>query len=378
MPPKHDADDHSYAKRIRRIGFSIVDAVHRIPSCAWCWRFVTARILSWRFWRPLYCWAGCTTLRRRGSILRKRHCWFRRRDATASTRLSPETIRRGKTTCPPSRICLRSAKVLEGALKNLNSDDRVDLVGLPQELTVGGLRANLSAKTIRNTSIIEVEYRSKNPQAAKNVVEAVIQSYLEFMDQMRKGTAGEISRVLTQERGKLAEKLNTKQEELLNARKNFADMGFRSEGKSLHPMVQRAVYFNDALIAAQKERVELDALQATIQTAVANNEDLGQYVLSVGDVVGREMLLNTLGLGSRDVYTQNSLEQNLITARAELQTAQQNLGPAHPQVVTLTERIQLIQQFLDSSQQRIGPTVGGKSKQPIGALVAANGATKAR
>ncbi len=267
---------------------------------------------------------------------------------------------------PTFENMLRSAKVLEGALKNLNSDDRVDLVGLPQELTVGGLRANLFAKTIRNTSIIEVEYRSKNPQAAKNVVEAVIQSYLEFMDQMRKGTAGEISRVLTQERGKLADKLNTKQEELLNARKNFADMGFRSEGKSLHPMVQRAVYFNDALIAAQKERVELDALQATIQTAVTNNEDLGQYVLSVGDAVGREMLLNTLGLGSRDAYTQNSLEQNLITARAELQTAQQNLGPAHPQVVTLTERIQLIQQFLDSSQQRIGQRLAGSQNSQLG------------
>ena len=147
------------------------------------------------------------------------------------------------------------------------------------------------------------------------------------MDRMHKGTAGEISRMLTKERDELAEKLSRKQQELLECRRHFADMGFRSDGKTLHPKVQRAVYFNDALIAAQKQRVEHEALLATIQTAVRNGEDLGQYMMSVGDAVGREMLLNSLGLGSRDVNTQASLEQNLIAARAELQTVQQNLGP---------------------------------------------------
>ena len=42
--------------------------------------------------------------------------------------------------------------------------------------------------------------------------------------------------------------------------------------------------------------------------------------MSVGDAVGREMLLNSLGLGGRDANTQANLEQNLIAARAELQT----------------------------------------------------------
>ena len=87
---------------------------------------------------------------------------------------------------------------------------------------------------------------------AVNVVRAVVQSYLDFMDRMHKGTAGEISRMLTKEREELGEKLSRKQQELLEARRHFADMGFRSDGKTLHPMVQRAVYFNDALIAAQK------------------------------------------------------------------------------------------------------------------------------
>ena len=143
-------------------------------------------------------------------------------------------------------------------------------------------------------------------------------------------------------------------------------MGFRSDGKTLHPMVQRAVYFNDALIAAQKERVEHEALLATIQTAIVNGEDLGQYLMSVGDAVGREMLLSSLGLGSRDANTQASLEQNLIAARAELQTAQQNLGPQHPEVIALAEKVRLTEQFLDFSQERISQRVAELRKSQLG------------
>ena len=213
---------------------------------------------------------------------------------------------------------------------------------------------------------------------AVNVVRAVVQSYLDFMDRMHKGTAGEISRMLTKEREELAEKLSRKQQELLECRRHFADMGFRSDGKTLHPTVQRAVYFNDALIAAQKQRVEHEALLATIQTAVLNGEDLGQYMMSVGDAVGREMLLNSLGLGSRDANTQASLEQNLIADRAELQTAQQNLGPMHPEVVALGREgpaDRAVPRLRAGAHQ---PARGGTPQEPVGAVAGADGAAEAR
>jgi polysaccharide biosynthesis transport protein len=271
-----------------------------------------------------------------------------------------------QSTMPTFESMIRSAKVLEGALKVLTPADRVDLEGRPQETWIAGLQANLTAKAIRSTTIMEVSYNSKSPQVAVNVVRAVLQSYLAFMDQMHKGTAGDLSRLLTKEREDLAEKLNRKQQELLECRRHFADMGFRSDGKTLHPMVQRAVYFNDALIAAQKERVEQEALLATIQSAIQNGEDLGQYMMSVGDAVGKEMLLNTLGLGGRDTFTQANLEQSLITARADLQTAQQNLGPMHPEVVALAERVRLTEQFLNTTQERISQRLAGSRKNELG------------
>jgi len=271
-----------------------------------------------------------------------------------------------QNTMPTFENMIRSAKVLEGAVRNLVPEDRIDLAGQPQENWIKVLQGNLVVKAIRSTSILNVGYRSKDSRVAANVVRAVVQSYLDFMDRMHKGTAGEISRMLTHERNELAEKLSRKQQELLEARRQFADMGFRSEGKTLHPMVQRAVFFNDALVATQKQRVEYEASLASLQAAVRNGEDLGQYMMSIADVVGRELLLNSLGLGSRDSNTQASLEQSLLFARAEYQTLQQNLGPTHPEVVSLAEKIRVTEAFLQANQDRVNQRVMDLRKSQLG------------
>ena len=143
------------------------------------------------------------------------------------------------------------------------------------------LKSNLTAKTITNTSILEVSYRCGDPQAAMNVVQAVVQSYLDFMDSMHKGTAGELNRILTKERDEIEDKLTEKQNELMETRRRFANMGIRNDNNT-HPTVQTAVSFNDALDCRAEQRVEYEALLAAIQSAIANGQDLGQYLVTVG------------------------------------------------------------------------------------------------
>ena len=239
-----------------------------------------------------------------------------------------ESVR--QNSMPTFENLVRSAKVLEGALNGLAFGDRIDLASGPPERCIASLQAKLAAKAIRSTSILEVSFCSKDPQVAVHVVQAVVQSYLDFMDRMHKGTAGDISRVLTKEREEQTEQLGRKQEELLEARRHFADLGFRSDGRTMHPTVQRAIYFNDALIAAQKKRVECEALLATIQTAIDNHEDLGQYLMSLGDSVGREMLLSSLGLGGRDNNTRANLEENLLADRASCRPFSRTSAPIIP------------------------------------------------
>jgi polysaccharide biosynthesis transport protein len=273
------------------------------------------------------------------------------RDQLNTSIANEESLR--QNTMPTFENIIRSAKVLEGALQNLDPADRIDFGDASKEACITALQRGLSSKVVRSTSILEVSYKSKDPKVAVNVVSAVVESYLDFMDRIHKGTAGEISRVLTRERNDVAEKLARKQEELLNVRRNLADLGFRSEGKTLHPMVQRAVFFNDALITVQKQRVDFEAALAGIQKAVENGQDLNQYLTVVSDVVGKELLLNNLGLSSQDTATQANLTQSMLDARAELETMQQNLGPRHPEVIALSEKIRLSEQFLEMYRQRL-------------------------
>ena len=104
-----------------------------------------------------------------------------------------------QNSMPTFENLIRSATVVEGALKNLSPGDRVDLANFPPDRQVARLQAGLNVKTVRSTSILEVSYESKDPQVAMNVVQAVVQSYLDFMDSMHKGTAGELTRMLTKE-----------------------------------------------------------------------------------------------------------------------------------------------------------------------------------
>jgi succinoglycan biosynthesis transport protein ExoP len=275
-----------------------------------------------------------------------------------------------QNTMPTFKEIIVSAKVLEGALQKLGPAELVDFDNAPRDAWVGILHGKVVSQVVRNTSIIEVSYCSKNPKAAANMVNAVVQSYLDFMDRIHKGTAGELSRILTRERNEVAGKLAQKQEELLTARRNLADLGFRSEGKTLHPMVQRAVYFNDALIDAQKRRVEYEAALAALQAAMRNGEDLGQYMTMVSEVAGKELLLNSLGLGSQDVSTQSNLAQNMLDARAKLETMRQNFGPKHPEVTALEEKIRLTEEFLQVYQQRTSSQLAERCRNRLGPWLA--------
>ena len=127
------------------------------------------------------------------------------------------------------------------------------------------IRSRLAATTVRLTNIIEISYRSKAPRSAVAVVNAVLQSYLEFMDKTHRGTAGELLNVFNKEKVQIEERLAKTQIEVLAARRKFGDLGIHSESNVVHPMVQRVLDINQGLIKAQQERLETQATLAAIE-----------------------------------------------------------------------------------------------------------------
>ncbi len=259
-----------------------------------------------------------------------------------------EAVRRN--TMPTVVNILRSAKVIEGALQKLTPEDCLDFAGRPKSAWVSILQSGISTNAVRSTSIVEVSYRSKDPQGAVNVVQAVVQSYLDFMDEIHKGSTGQIVAVLTQERAQVADRFAMRQAELLEARRSFADLGLRSDGKILHPLVQRAVFFNEELIRVQNRRVELDARLAAIRFAIGAGENLEPHALALADVIGGEAFTARLRSAGAEAQAEVRLAHDLVIARGELAAMLEHLGPRHPEVLATRQRIQLAESLLRDYQ----------------------------
>ncbi len=283
------------------------------------------------------------------------------------TAMSAEGVRQG--LMPTYERLFSSAVVLEGALRHLDSTQRVDLERAAPEKWLQILRSNLTATTLRQTNIIELAYRSKTPPAAVAVVNAVLRSYLEFMDKTHKGTAGQIIEVITREKAQLEQRLAAKENEVLETRRLFGDLGIRSGGTVVHPTVQRAISLNEALVKTQQKRIELQASQSALLAAVRKGEDLRPQLLSLESVVGREFLLSGFGMGTRDIESQAQLEKSLLESQAELKTLHSFFGPAHPRVITVQERIRATSAYLAEYQARLDQKLLGIRDKQLGPML---------
>ena len=267
---------------------------------------------------------------------------------------------------------ITTTKVVEGAvqtLQKLQAEGCTDLAGIPRESWIGTIQAGLSAKAIRGTNIITVSYNCKNPTSGVHVLNAVIQSYVEFLDKTNKGTAGEIIRVLTKEKVELAEKMAKKEQEMLDARSQVGDLGVRSDGKTQSPSIQKVFSFNESLIQTQKRRIELEALLITVQTAMRNGEDMQQYLVGMADALGKEILLRSLGFDPHDTATLSSLDRSLLDDRTVLKTMQEHLGPAHPEVLAKIEKIRMCEQYMLDYQQRVRQRMSELQNTQLGPML---------
>jgi uncharacterized protein involved in exopolysaccharide biosynthesis len=100
---------------------------------------------------------------------------------------------------PTYERLFESAVVLEEALERIRQlppQLQIDFASLPREKWSAALAKNLSARGVRNTEIIDVRYLSQSPEAARGVVDAVVQAYLEFMEKHHKDVSVEIIAIL--------------------------------------------------------------------------------------------------------------------------------------------------------------------------------------
>ena len=270
---------------------------------------------------------------------------------------------------PTFESLMTTSKVVEGAVQRLDAESCPDLADLPKDRWTGAIQGGLASRAVRNTNILNVTYRCRNADSAVNVLNALVESYIEFLDKTSKGTAGEIVRVLTKEKNELTEKLAQKEREMVETRRTMGDMGIHSDSRVLRPVVQQAVALNESLIQAQKRRIELDASLAAVQVALRGGGDMYQHVMGLADAVGKEILFRSLGFDTQDTSNTMAMERGVLDDRTALRAMQEHLGPSHPEVLAKVEKIRMSEQYLAEYQQRIRQRLAEIQNTRIGPML---------
>ena len=100
---------------------------------------------------------------------------------------------------PTYKKVLTSNVVLNKAIESLPTKHRVDFAEVGKEKWTEELRGRLAVSSTRETNVIELSYRSANPETAAVVVDAVVSSYLHFMNDTHKG---KLARVIESSNGR--------------------------------------------------------------------------------------------------------------------------------------------------------------------------------
>ena len=286
--------------------------------------------------------------------------------------------RSGQYMMPTHQQLLVSEPVLKNAIQYIPQQCLTEFKGQNRESWHNTLARNISASVVRRTTVLNIGYTSTDSRVAVAVINAVIQSYLQFVDETHRGTNAKLLEVMTQEKNEIAQELAHKEEELIQARLATGDFSIDSESKIIHPLVQSVITLNEALLEAKKERLVQQSLVEGLQRAISRGQDLKQYAMAVEETIGRELLLSGLGFNSKNVQTRDRLEQGLIQEIADLKSLSADYGPAHPRIIEINNRIETTKQYIKYHDEQIKKDLNDLEGNQLGPLLLGHGATGTR
>jgi capsular exopolysaccharide synthesis family protein len=289
--------------------------------------------------------------------------------STSGTQVEVSTGRSAQDQIETFQRLFTSRIVLESALKQIPK--------LPPEISesdsleraIDTLRGMLRTSTLRRTSIIEVSCLSESPQSSVQLVNAVVKSYIEYIDKNHSSVTRDVIADLNRERVVLQDQLSKQEVELQEARRQSADLGIGEGSGAVHPLVQNVIALNESVASIRQKRVKLEASLTSLRDAVVRGGDLRQHFSAVEPVVGKELLLSALGVNSHEAQAMQEEQRGILSQQAKLKTLANYYGANHPEVAQIRQRIQASQTFIASIQTRFDEQLTGSKQVELGTML---------
>ena len=211
---------------------------------------------------------------------------------------------------------------------------------------IGGFKANLKVTLSPNTRIIEVQYRSPDPQMAASIVNTLMQTYVENNFKARFESTMQASDWLSKQLVDLQMKVETSQEKLVRYQKEHEIVG-ADEKQNI--TMEKLNELNKELTQAESLRMDKEALWRMVgsgdQDAIAASagaiEDAGEGGQSGSALLG--------ALRAR--------EADLKIQAAQLRS---QFGPAFPKLKELNNQLDEIDSQLQAEMKKVVAKVKGQ------------------
>ena len=209
---------------------------------------------------------------------------------------------------------------------------------------LGGFKSNLHVTLIPNTRIIEVRYRSSDPQMAALVVNTLTKIYIENNRKTRFDSTMEASDWLEKQQLDLRMKVETAQEKLVRYQKEHEILGL-DEKQNI--TTEKLGELNKELTMAESERMDKESFYRLVESgdpdAIASNASGAQ------------------GAG---VQSSSQLLESLRSKQADLkiQVADMNtqFGPSYPKVAQLNNQSKEVDAQIQGEMKKVASKVRGQ------------------
>ena len=209
---------------------------------------------------------------------------------------------------------------------------------------IGGFKGSLRVALSPNTRIIEVHYRSGDPQMAANVVNTLMQTYVENNFKSRFESTMQASDWLNKQLVDLQMKVETSQEKLVRYQKEHEILGMDEKQNITTAKLDE---LNKELTSAESERMDKEAFYRLVESG-----DPDAIASSAG------------GIETGSAQSASALLESLRAKQAELhiQTADLNtqFGPSYPKLAQLNNQLKEIDTQIQGEMKKIASKVRGQ------------------
>jgi len=210
---------------------------------------------------------------------------------------------------------------------------------------IGGFKGALRVGLSPNTRIIEVHYRSPDPQMAANVVNTLMQTYVENNFKARFESTMQASDWLSKQLVDLQMKVETSQEKLVRYQKEHDILG-ADEKQNI--TMEKLNELNKELTSAESERMDKEALYRLVESGDADT--IASSASSIEESSGPQSSTQLLG-------TLRQREAELKIQAADLST---QFGPSYPKLNQLNNQLKEIDSQIQAEMKKVTAKVRGQ------------------